>query len=83
MDFRRVEGDRETIGDYDPCWLRYERIEDEALAEQYRKWCGNLTVLGSSPILESARDELTAGISSLLASRRPSPAISGTFRRWC
>ncbi len=77
MDFRRVEGDRETIGDYDPCWLRYERIEDEALAEQYRKWCGNLTVLGSSPILESARDELTAGISSLLG---VAPALSRDLR---
>lgn len=60
----------------DPCWLRYERIA-ETLAEQYRYLCGKLVVLGGSPILDSAREELVAGISSMLGL---SPVLSKDCR---
>jgi alpha-glucuronidase len=74
MDSHRAEREGRDAGkDYDSCWLRYERIEDEALAEQYRYWCRNLVVYGSSSIIDSAKEELMAGISSML---RISPTVS-------
>ena len=47
------------------------------MAEQYRYLCGKLVVLGGSPILDSAREELVAGISSMLGR---SPVLSKDCR---
>lgn len=49
------------------CWLQYGKIEDKALVEDYRKWCGSLVVAeASSLMMESAEKELIQGISSML-----------------
>jgi alpha-glucuronidase len=47
-------------------WLQYKKIEDEALADDYRQWCNNLEVLTNSIVIESAKKELLQGISSML-----------------
>jgi alpha-glucuronidase len=47
-------------------WLQYKKIEDQATAKEYTQWCGRVTVLGDSPLIESARKELILGLSSML-----------------
>jgi alpha-glucuronidase len=47
-------------------WLQYKKIEDQATAKEYTQWCGRVTVLGDSPVIESARKELILGLSSML-----------------
>ncbi|OLS37252.1 alpha-glucuronidase [Bacillus sp. MRMR6] len=47
-------------------WLQYKKIEDQATAKKYTQWCGSITVLGDSPVIESAKKELFLGISSML-----------------
>lgn len=47
-------------------WLQYERFEDTAIVHEYQKWCGNIHILGNSLVIDSAKKELQAGISSML-----------------
>jgi alpha-glucuronidase len=47
-------------------WLRYERIEDAAVRGKFDAVTGPIAVLGSSPVLTSARDELSRGLSTML-----------------
>ncbi len=47
-------------------WLQYERLEDTALLHDYQKWCENIHILGDSLVIDSAKKELQAGISSML-----------------
>jgi alpha-glucuronidase len=47
-------------------WLQYTKIDDQAIADKYAQWCGSLTVLGDSVVMESAKKELIQGISSML-----------------
>jgi alpha-glucuronidase len=47
-------------------WLQYKKIEDQATAKEYTQWCGRVTVLGDSPVIESAKKELILGLSSML-----------------
>ena len=49
-------------------WLDYSRIEDEQLRTGYAHYGSSITVLGDSPILQSAAEELTAALASLLGS---------------
>lgn len=52
-------------GDGDPAWLRYERLPP-AVAAQYKSLPQQVLVLGSSPVLASARNELLRGINGML-----------------
>lgn len=54
-------------------WLQYKKIENQAWSEEYTQWCGGLTVLGESVVIESAKRELILGISSMLGIQ---PSIS-------
>ncbi|TES52796.1 alpha-glucuronidase family glycosyl hydrolase [Halalkalibacterium halodurans] len=47
-------------------WLRYEEITDSALHTQYRAYFQTIEIKGNSPIIESAKEELTHGLRSLL-----------------
>jgi alpha-glucuronidase len=47
-------------------WLQLKKIEESAIADKYAQWCGSLTVLGESVVMETANRELTHGISSML-----------------
>ncbi|WP_020618858.1 alpha-glucuronidase family glycosyl hydrolase [Paenibacillus daejeonensis] len=47
-------------------WLNYSRIEDEQLRAAYANYGSSITVLGDSPILQSAAEELTTALASLL-----------------
>jgi len=47
-------------------WLRYPRIRDAAATVQYSQLPAVVVVLGDSPVLTSARDELLRGIGGML-----------------
>ncbi|MCM3694178.1 alpha-glucuronidase family glycosyl hydrolase [Neobacillus niacini] len=47
-------------------WLQYKNIENNELANEYKQWCSSLNVLGNSLVIESAKKELSLGISSML-----------------
>jgi alpha-glucuronidase len=48
-------------------WLRYEKVSDMRLLEQYRKQIKSIWIEGKSPTLKIAAQELTSGLSGLLA----------------
>lgn len=47
-------------------WLRYDRIPDRHLLQQYRETLTTITFPASSPILTTARSELLTGLQGLL-----------------
>jgi alpha-glucuronidase len=47
-------------------WLRYRLVEDAARLREYRAAFTNVQVVGNSPTVSAARDELRAGLSGLL-----------------
>ena len=47
-------------------WLRYPRIRDAAVTVQYSQLPAVVVVLGDSPVLNSAREELLRGIAGML-----------------
>jgi alpha-glucuronidase len=47
-------------------WLRYRPIADEIRLAEYRNAAAYLVMESSSPTLQAARDELTAGVAGLL-----------------
>lgn len=47
-------------------WLRYRPITDRAVAARYVRLPGTIIVAGDSPVLASARDELKAGLGTML-----------------
>ncbi|MEH7272805.1 alpha-glucuronidase family glycosyl hydrolase [Neobacillus vireti] len=47
-------------------WLQYKNIDDQALVNEYKQWCGTISTLEASVVIESAEKELTLGISSML-----------------
>ena len=47
-------------------WLRYERIDDAAVRQQYAIVAGPIAALDSSVVVASARDEVIRGIRSML-----------------
>lgn len=53
-------------------WLRYDRIDDEALRQDYASALATITLVSgtgvATPTLAAARDELRAGIAGLLGS---------------
>lgn len=48
------------------CWLRYQKIQDQALLKEYRSWCAHLVLRPETPVLNSAKEELSSGIGKLL-----------------
>ncbi len=52
-------------------WLRYDQIEDEMLRKTYLKQLGQIFIDGDHPVLETARQELQAGLSGLLGQKIP------------
>jgi alpha-glucuronidase len=48
-------------------WLRYDKITDKSLLEQYRIQVSSILFYGSSPTLAVAKNELTTGLNGLLA----------------
>ena len=59
-------------------WLRYHRISDQGLLKECRELCREIVITESSPILNSARDELSRGLAGLLGQE---PAGSGSVRQ--
>jgi alpha-glucuronidase len=47
-------------------WLQYKNIDDQTLVNEYKQWCGRISILGASAVIESAKKELLLGISSML-----------------
>jgi alpha-glucuronidase len=47
-------------------WLRYEKIHDAAFRARYDRIAGPIAVLGDSPVLAAARDEIVRGVQSML-----------------
>lgn len=48
-------------------WLRYDKIDNPVLLQQYRSQINSYFIAGSSPTLAIAKDELSTGIERLLA----------------
>jgi alpha-glucuronidase len=61
-------------------WLRYERIPDAAVRARYSAIVGPITVLGDSPVLAMARDELARGIQAMLNRQLPVAGRAGDAR---
>ncbi len=57
-------------------WLRYEKIDDAALLQQYRTAISSFYVEGSSPTLAIVKSELQLGLNGLLGKEVPL-ALSG------
>ncbi|HRR94416.1 MAG TPA: alpha-glucuronidase family glycosyl hydrolase, partial [Bacteroidales bacterium] len=60
-------------------WLRYDRISDPVTLTLYRKNITGFVIPGESPLIKSARQELSTGLSGLLGQNIPelrSPARS-------
>lgn len=47
-------------------WLRYDKIQNNALLERYRAQINSIVVNGSSPTLAAAKQEMIAGLQGLL-----------------
>ncbi|HNU43224.1 MAG: alpha-glucuronidase [Bacteroidetes bacterium OLB12] len=58
-------------------WLRYDKIPDTRLVNQYKKELTTLSIQGQSPTLTIIRDELNRGLSGLLG-YVPKPATGLT-----
>ena len=53
-------------GDWYDLWLRYTPVSDAALRQEYRARATEVVVQGSSPVVNSVREELQRGLSGLL-----------------
>ncbi|NCI45739.1 alpha-glucuronidase family glycosyl hydrolase [Sediminibacterium soli] len=58
-------------------WLRYDRIPNGQMLAAYRSRIGSVAVLGQSPTLSVAGDELVKGLSGLLGIRQTTGATIG------
>ncbi|MDP4261462.1 MAG: alpha-glucuronidase family glycosyl hydrolase [Bacteroidota bacterium] len=52
-------------------WLRYDKIDNSILLQQYRNNISSVVINGSSPTIIAARQELLAGLDGLLAKKVP------------
>ncbi|HYK47084.1 MAG TPA: alpha-glucuronidase family glycosyl hydrolase, partial [Parafilimonas sp.] len=48
-------------------WLRYDKIDDDELLQEYRSWISSIHFTNSSATLDAAKAELLNGLSGLLA----------------
>jgi alpha-glucuronidase len=62
-------------------WLRYDKIDNNTLLQQYRNQISSILFYGSSPTLTAARNELRAGLQGLLDKKitDASSVINGTI----
>jgi alpha-glucuronidase len=58
-------------------WLRYDKIQNQALLESYRKQVTGWIVEGNTPVLNSAGMELQQGLTGLLGRDIPALATAG------
>jgi alpha-glucuronidase len=47
-------------------WLQYNQIDDATCVEEYQKWAANIEILADSLVMETAKNELSAAITSML-----------------
>lgn len=47
-------------------WLRYDKISDAVMLQQYRNQIGSINFLGNSPTITAAKKELVGGLEGLL-----------------
>ncbi|PLS01141.1 alpha-glucuronidase family glycosyl hydrolase [Neobacillus cucumis] len=47
-------------------WLQYKKIDDAALLKEYQTWTENIVSLSDSIVIESAQNELSKALSSML-----------------
>ncbi len=57
-------------------WLRYDKINNTALLNQYKAKLGSVAVAGNSPTMDKARQELSDGLSRLTGSAFPVSGVS-------
>src|SRR6476660_1761839 len=50
-------------------WLRYDRIEDAALLQQYNSRINSIVINGNSPTIVAAKNELLSGLQGLLGKK--------------
>jgi len=62
-------------------WLRYEKLDDNSLIQEYRSKISSLLFYGNSATLTAARNELKTGLEGLLDKKltEVSSAINGTI----
>ncbi len=64
-------------------WLRHDRITDAAVQQVLATQVGELVLPeGPSPLVESARAELIAGLRSMLGANRPPTLTITAAWRW-
>jgi alpha-glucuronidase len=51
---------------WQPCWLRYDRIDDEAARSSYRRSLGAVAAIDGGDLARSALGELRRGLASML-----------------
>lgn len=49
-----------------PCWLRYEKVQEEQQRQQYLAQCASIVTMRTSELLETARQELLYGLQAML-----------------
>ncbi|TMI68915.1 MAG: alpha-glucuronidase [Bacteroidetes bacterium] len=47
-------------------WLRYDKVDNATLLQQYRSYINSIVINGSSPTFTAAKNELLAGLQGLL-----------------
>src|SRR5215471_4246126 len=52
-------------------WLRYDKVDNAALLEQYRNRINTIVINGSSPTITAAKTELLTGLQGLLDKKIP------------
>ncbi|RKP51595.1 alpha-glucuronidase [Cohnella endophytica] len=69
------------------CWLNYKYIEEDRLRNSYVESCAQITVIGESAVMQSARRELSLALTSMLGKAPESGSfpvsdsgiVAGTF----
>lgn len=60
-----IKSNKRKLKEYN-CWLQYRRLEDKKLIKKYSKWCTNIVSIESTPVVNSALNELSNGIRGML-----------------
>ncbi|MCL6613372.1 MAG: alpha-glucuronidase [Firmicutes bacterium] len=60
------------------CWLRYRKIENPALIEEYRRYCAHIVVPKLTSLIQSALDEINSAATNMLGIK---PSITKTVIR--
>ena len=57
-------------------WLRYDKVSNPQLLQQYRNSIGAIQFKASTPVLQSAKKELLEGLQGLLEKKMPESATT-------